>query len=46
MSRIRGHDDPGLRDSALADHIRESYDMALARLTRKARAELDIGETT
>jgi len=46
MSWLQLHDDPGLPDAALADHIRESYDMALARLTRKARAELGIGETT
>lgn len=44
MSWLQLHGDPGLPDAALAAHIRESYDMALARLTRKARAELDIGD--
>lgn len=46
MSWLQVHGDPGLPDAALAEHIRASYDMALARLTRKARAELGIGEVS
>ena len=33
---------PGLSDDSLQDHIRASYDMVVAGLTRKKRAELGL----
>lgn len=33
---------PGLPDESLREHIRASYDMAVANLTRKKRAELGL----
>jgi len=39
---IQQYGPPGLSDESLRDHIRASYDMAAARLTRKGRAELGL----
>ena len=42
MKWIQHFEPPGLSDAELKDHIKASYDMALQRLTRKQRAELDL----
>ena len=34
--------EPGLSDTALCEHVAASYEMAVARLTRKKRAELGL----
>ena len=39
---IQHHDEPGLPDDSLCDHIRASYDMVVAGLTRKKRADLGL----
>lgn len=39
---IQHYDTPGLSDDSLRDHIRASYDMVVAKLTRKKRAELGL----
>jgi len=42
MKWVQHYDAPGLPDRELEAHIRLSYDMALARLTKKARRELGL----
>ncbi len=42
MKWIQHYDAPGLPDEELKDHIRASYDMAVAKLTKKLRAELGL----
>jgi len=39
---IQQHGEPGLSEASLKDHIRASYEMVLAGLTRKKRAELGL----
>ena len=39
---IQNYDEPGLSDDSLRDHIRASYDMVVAGLTRKKRSELGL----
>lgn len=39
---IQHYDEPGLSDDSLKDHIRASYDMVIAGLTGKKRAELGL----
>lgn len=40
---IQHYEKPGLSDDSLRDHIRASYDMVVAGLTRKKRADLGLG---
>jgi len=42
MKWIQHYASPGLDDGALRDHITASYHMAVARMTKKARAELGV----
>ena len=42
MKWIQHHDEPGLPDDSLRDHIRASYDMVVAGLTGKKRAALGL----
>lgn len=42
MKWLQVHDDPGLSDHSLTDHIKASYDMVAAGLTKKKRAELGL----
>lgn len=42
MKWIQQYEPPGLSDDSLRDHIRASYDMAVEKLTKKLRAELDL----
>ncbi len=42
MKWIQHYDKPGLSDDELKSHIKSSYDMAIARMTKKARAELNL----
>lgn len=42
MTWLQVHDDPGLPDAELESHLRASYDMALKRLTKKARIALGL----
>lgn len=39
---IQHYDRPGLSDDSLKDHIKASYDMVIAGLTRKKRGELGL----
>lgn len=39
---IQHYDEPGLSDDSLRDHIRASYDMVVAKLTRKQRSALGL----
>lgn len=39
---IQHYDAPGLSDDSLRDHIQASYDMVLAKLSRKKRADLGL----
>ncbi|WP_348541453.1 MmcQ/YjbR family DNA-binding protein [Sulfitobacter albidus] len=39
---IQHYAEPGLSDDSLRDHIRASYDMVAAKLTRKTRAALGL----
>ncbi len=39
---IQNYAEPGLSDDSLRDHIRASYDMVVAGLTRKKRTELGL----
>ena len=39
---IQNYAEPGLSDNSLRDHIRASYDMVVAGLTKKKRAELGL----
>ena len=42
MKWIQHYDEPGLSDTELKAHIRASYDMVAAKLTKKIRSELGI----
>ena len=42
MKGVQVHEPRGMSDDSLREHIVASYDMALARLTKKARAELGV----
>ena len=42
MKWLQVHDDPGLADDSLREHIKASYDMVTAKLTRKTKAELGL----
>lgn len=42
MKWLQVHDDPGLSDDSLKEHLALSYDLVTAKLTRKKRAELGI----
>ena len=44
MKWVQVHEPRGMSDDSLREHIVASYDMALARLTKKARAELEQAE--
>jgi predicted DNA-binding protein (MmcQ/YjbR family) len=39
---LQHHAEPGLSDDSLRDHIRASYDMAVAKLTKANRARLGL----
>ncbi|MEQ6201685.1 MmcQ/YjbR family DNA-binding protein [Sulfitobacter sp. HNIBRBA2951] len=39
---IQQYEEPGLSDDSLREHIRASYDMVVAKLTKKLRAELGL----
>ena len=39
---IQHYDAPGLSDGSLRDHIKASYDMVVAGLTKKKRSELGL----
>ncbi|MFK7836226.1 MAG: MmcQ/YjbR family DNA-binding protein [Sulfitobacter sp.] len=39
---IQHFEEPGLPDDSLRDHIRASYDMVVAKLTRKKRSDLGL----
>lgn len=42
MKWLQVYDEPGLSEPELKEHIGMSYDMVVAKLTRKMRAELGI----
>ena len=42
MKWLQVHDDPGLSDEELKNHIILSYDMVVAKLTKKLRADLGL----
>ncbi len=42
MKWIQHYAKPGLDDAALREHITASYHMAIARMTKKARAEIGL----
>ena len=42
MKWLQVYGDPGLNDTELREHIAMSYDMVVAKLTRKARARLGL----
>lgn len=42
MKWLQNYDKPGLGTESLKDHIRASYDMIVAGLTKKKRAELGL----
>ncbi|WP_370400619.1 MmcQ/YjbR family DNA-binding protein [Sulfitobacter sp. JB4-11] len=39
---IQHYDEPGLPDDSLRDHIKASYDMVVAGLTKKKRSDLGL----
>lgn len=39
---LQHYDTPGLSDTALKEHLRHSYDMVVAKLTKKKRSELSL----
>lgn len=43
MRWIQMYDEPGLGPDALRDHVATSYDLVVAGLTKKKRAELGLG---
>jgi len=43
MKWLQHYDAPGLPDDQLRDHIHMSYDMVVAKLTKKLRADLGLG---
>ena len=44
MKWLQVYEGRGMSDATLKDHIEASYEMAVARLTKKARAELGVGQ--
>jgi predicted DNA-binding protein (MmcQ/YjbR family) len=44
MKWIQHHTEPGLPDDALEDYLRESHRIVARGLTRKKRAELELGQ--
>ncbi len=42
MKWIQHYEEPGLSEDSLRDHIRASYDMIVAALSKKKRAELGL----
>ena len=42
MKWLQVHEPGGMSDTSLKEHIVASYEMAVARLTRKLRAELEL----
>ncbi|WP_371223039.1 MmcQ/YjbR family DNA-binding protein [Roseovarius sp. 2305UL8-3] len=42
MKWLQVYDDPGLSDTELKEHLIASYEMVVAKLTRKLRAELGL----
>jgi len=42
MKWLQVHDDPGLGDESLKQHLAASYDMVVAKLTKKKRADLGL----
>ena len=44
MKWLQVYDKPGLPDEDLKTHIVASYEMVIAKLTKKARAELGLGD--
>ncbi len=42
MKWIQHYEAPGLDDEGLKDHFKVSYDMAIERLTKKKRTELNL----
>jgi len=42
MKWLQVHEPRGMTDATLKEHLQASYDMAVARLTKKARAELGL----
>lgn len=42
MKWLQVYDEPGLSEAALKEHIVMSYDMVVAKLTKKLRAELGL----
>ena len=42
MKWLQVYGDPGLSDTELKEHIIASYDMVVAKLTKKLRAELEL----
>ena len=42
MKWLQVYGDPGLSDAELKEHIIASYDMVVAKLTKKLRAELEL----
>lgn len=42
MKWIQHYEEPGLSDDSLKEHIKASYDMVVAKLTKKLRAELGL----
>ena len=42
MKWIQHYDDPGLSDEELRNHLAYSYEMVVAKLTKKKRAELGL----
>lgn len=42
MKWLQVHDDPGLGDESLKQHLQASYDMVVAKLTKKKRADLGL----
>lgn len=42
---IQHYEPPGLPDDELRDYLRQSYDLVVRGLTKKKRAELDLGSS-
>lgn len=42
MKWVQVYAEPGLSDAELTDHLRASYDMIVAKLTKRLRAELGL----
>lgn len=46
MKWLQVYGTPGLSEDSLKEHLVASYDMVVARLTRKTRADLGLGDRT